>query len=167
MARPKSKKELQIASEEMFIKLWNLIDSMTEEEQKMTFQFEDRDQNVKDVLIHLYEWHTLLLKWITSNTKGEKKPFLPDGYNWKTYPEMNVKFKEKHKDTTLETSKNLLKDSHSFVMKSIETFTDEELFTKKYFDWTGTTSLGSYCVSSTSSHYDWAINKIKKHIKSL
>ncbi|MFC1239685.1 ClbS/DfsB family four-helix bundle protein [Treponema vincentii] len=46
-----------------------------------------------------------------------------------------------------------------------ETFSNEELFTKKVFDWTGTTSLGSYCVSATSSHYDWATKDIKKALK--
>ena len=47
----------------------------------------------------------------------------------------------------------------------IEKFTNEELFEKKNFDWTGTSTLGAYCVSATSSHYDWAMKKIKAHIK--
>ncbi|WP_297115142.1 ClbS/DfsB family four-helix bundle protein, partial [uncultured Porphyromonas sp.] len=33
--------------------------------------------------------------------------------------------------------------------------------------WTGTSILGAYCVSVTASHYDWAMKKIKKHIKFL
>ncbi|MFC2579722.1 MAG: ClbS/DfsB family four-helix bundle protein, partial [Bacteroidota bacterium] len=33
------------------------------------------------------------------------------------------------------------------------------------FDWTGTSTLGAYCVSATASHYDWAIKKIKVHIR--
>ena len=49
-------------------------------------------------------------------------------------------------------------------MKLIEPFTDEELFTKKHFPRTGTTNLGSYCISAASSHYDWAMKKIEKHI---
>ncbi|MDL2315205.1 ClbS/DfsB family four-helix bundle protein [Bacteroidales bacterium OttesenSCG-928-C19] len=36
----------------------------------------------------------------------------------------------------------------------IDSFTNDELFTKKYFPWTGTTNLGSYCISATSSRYD-------------
>lgn len=47
----------------------------------------------------------------------------------------------------------------------IERFSDTELFNKKHFVWTGTTSLGSYCVSVTSSHYDWALAKLRKHRK--
>ena len=46
-------------------------------------------------------------------------------------------------------------------------YSNEELFTKKYFNWTGTTDLGSYFVSTTSSHYDWAIKKIKSHCKKV
>ncbi|MCF0255123.1 ClbS/DfsB family four-helix bundle protein [Bacteroides heparinolyticus] len=42
-------------------------------------------------------------------------------------------------------------------------FRKGELFTKKKFDWTGTSTLGNYCVSS--NHYDWAIKKQKIHRK--
>ena len=33
------------------------------------------------------------------------------------------------------------------------------------YHWTATTSLGSYLVSATSSHYDWALKLIRKSIK--
>jgi hypothetical protein len=44
-------------------------------------------------------------------------------------------------------------------------FTNDELFARKSFAWTGTSTLGAYCVSATSSHYEWAIKKLKMHIK--
>jgi hypothetical protein len=113
----------------------------------------------------LYEWHQLLLNWINDNRRGEQKPFLPEPYNWKTYPAMNVEFWKKHQHTALVDAKTVLKESHSQVMNVIESFSNEELFTNKYFSWTGTTSLGGYCVSATSSHYDWAMKKLKMHIK--
>ena len=47
------------------------------------------------------------------------------------------------------------------VVALIGKFTNEELFIKAYFPWTGTTSLGSYFVSATSSHYEWAIKKLR------
>ena len=59
----------------------------------------------------------------------------------------------------------MLKKTHKEVMAIIETFSNEDLFSKGAFDWTGTTTLGSYCVSATSSHYDWAIKDIKKALK--
>ncbi len=165
MARPTNKQELIATATEQFKKLCNLIDSMQEEKQKATFTFEDRDRNLRDVLIHLYEWHQLLLNWIRANKGGNAVNFLPEPYNWKTYPQMNIEFWKIHQNTPLEKAKTLLEQSHSETMDQIESFTNEELFTKKYFPWTGTTSLGSYCVSSTSSHYDWAIKKLKQHIK--
>lgn len=51
------------------------------------------------------------------------------------------------------------------VLKLVENFTNEQLFTKKLFNWTGTTSLGSYCVSAMPSHYDWACKKLRAHTK--
>lgn len=42
-------------------------------------------------------------------------------------------------------------------------FSIEDLFDKGRFDWTGTTTLGSYFVSATSSHYDWALKKLRAH----
>jgi len=167
MARPTIKPELLEAANIQFEKLWKLIDSMDTEKKQATFNFEDRDKNVRDVLIHLYEWHQLLLNWVKANQGGIETPFLPEPYNWKTYPAMNVEFWEKHQNTSYENAEKMLKESHEMVMKIIDTFTNDELFSKKYFSWTGTTSLGSYCVSATSSHYDWAMKKIKQHIKSV
>lgn len=165
MARPTTKQDLIIAANKGFEKLWALIDSMPDEKQNALFSFEDRDKNLRDVLVHLYEWHQLLLKWLKSNKEGNAVNFLPPPYNWKTYPEMNVRFWKKHQTTPLADAKTALKESHAEIMKVIVPFSDQELFEKKHFSWTGTTSLGSYCVSATSSHYDWAMKKIKRHLK--
>jgi hypothetical protein len=168
MPRPTTKQELLLAGNAQFAKLWELINSMTEEQQNTAFSFEDRDRNIRDVLVHLFEWHQLLLNWTKANQEGEKKSFLPEPYNWKTYRVMNVEMIwEKHQDTPYGKSREMVKESHGEVMALIEAFSDEELFTKKYFPWTGTSSLGGYCVSVTSSHYDWAMKKIKTHAKSF
>ena len=92
-------------------------------------------------------------------------PFLSAPYNWKTYPQMNVVFWEKHQNTSYTDAETMLKKTHKEVMAIIETFSNDDLFSKGAFDWTGTTTLGSYCVSATSSHYDWAIKDIKKALK--
>jgi len=165
MPRPTTKTELIAAAQGQFEKLFKLIGGMSMQEQITVFAFEDRDKNLRDVLVHLYEWHQLLLSWIKANQNGENVPFLPTPYNWKTYPDMNVEFWKKHQNTPYDKAQKMLINSHEQVVKLIETFTDEQLFTKKHYPWTGTTSLGSYCVSATSSHYDWAMKKIKQHIK--
>jgi len=103
--------------------------------------------------------------WLNRNQKGENKAFLPEPYNWKTYGDMNVEFWKKHQATSLSKAKDLLEKSHSDVMNLIENFTNEQLFSKGFYKWTGGTTLGSYFVSSTSSHYDWAMKKLKAHQK--
>ena len=165
MPRPTTKADLIQAANDQFAKLWTLIGEMSDEEKRADIVPNERDKNVRDILVHLYEWHCLLLNWIRSNTNGNPAPFLPAPYNWKTYPQMNVVFWEKHQSTSYTDAETMLNKTHKEVMALIETFSNEDLFSKGAFDWTGMTTLGSYCVSATSSHYDWAFKDIKKALK--
>ena len=175
MARPQTKENLMIAAKENFEKLNTLISKMSDKELTTPFDFSKdekkkeahwkRDKNLRDILIHLYEWHQLILNWVESNQKGEEKPFIPQPYNWRTYGDMNVEFWKKHQNTSLEDATKALQKSHKEVLKLAENFTNEELFSKKVYKWVGGSTLGSYFVSATSSHYDWAIKKLKAHQK--
>lgn len=175
MARPTTKKDLLNVSNENFKKLWQVVDSMPDKASDTVFDFSNdlkkkeahwqRDKNLRDVLVHLYEWHQLLLNWSNSNLAGNKSNFLPDPYNWKTYGEMNFEFWKKHQNTDVEYAKKQILASHESVLALIQSLSNEALFTKQFFDWTGTTSLGSYCISAMPSHYDWAIKKLRAHTK--
>lgn len=178
MPRPQTKSNLIQAANDGFNKLQAMIDSMSADEQNRVFCFPvtekdkeahwTRDKNLRDVLVHLYEWHLLLLNWININRSGgEVVPFLPAPYTWKSYGDMNVGFWEKHQTTSLEDAKKMLLWSHRDVLAVIESFTNDELFQKAHFKWSGTTNIGSYCVSASCSHYDWAMKKLKRQIKEL
>ncbi len=78
---------------------------------------------------------------------------------------MNVEFFKKHQDTPLEDAKSMFCKSHASVIELAKTFSNEELFSKGVYKWTGGSTLGSYFVSNTSSHYDWALKKLKAHRK--
>jgi len=173
MSRPATKSDLVSAAETAYQEMNGLIASLSEKELLTPFTFDatkkeahwQRDKNLRDILTHLYEWHQLLLDWAISNRKGETKSFLPKPYNWKTYGKMNEWFWKKHQDTTLEEAREMLETSHKEVMELLETFTNEELFSKGVYKWVGTSTLGSYFISNTSSHYNWAIKKLKAHRK--
>ncbi len=175
MGRPTTKAGLLTAANANYEKLNDLISGLTENELSTPFDFSGdekkkeahwkRDRNLRDILIHLYEWHQLLLNWVQSNQNGDHKPFIPQPYNWKTYGKMNVEFWKKHQNTSLEDAKNLFQKSHMEVMKLAESFSNEELFSKGVYKWVGGSTLGSYFVSNTSSHYDWAMKKLKAHRK--
>lgn len=175
MARAATKEDLLLSAQENYDKLQAFIDGMSEKELATDFDFSmdvkkteahwSRDVNLRDVLVHLYEWHQLLLNCVDANQRGEEKSFLPPPYNWKTYGDMNVEFWKKHQNTSLEDAEKMYLKSHEDVMKLAETFSDEELFTKDVFSWVGGSTLGSYFVSTTASHYDWALKKLKAHRK--
>ena len=67
MPRPKTKEDLMLAAKENYEKLQTLISKLSDEELNTPFDFSQdakkkeahwrRDKNVRDVLIHLYEWH--------------------------------------------------------------------------------------------------------------
>lgn len=173
MGRAATKSDMITAASSNYEKLNVLISELTEEELSTPFDFTaddkkkeahwGRDKNLRDVLIHLYEWHQLVLNWVEANRNGENKPFIPAPYNWKTYGDMNVGFWEKHQNTTLEEAKSMLKKSHEDILNLAETFSNEELFSKDVYKWVGGSTLGSYFVSATASHYDWAMKKLKAH----
>jgi hypothetical protein len=177
MPRAATKEDLIESANANFEKLWALIDTLSEREQALDFDYGDekldsayhwkRDKNLRDVLVHLYEWHRLLLDWVSNNTRGIEKPFLLEPFNWRNYQEMNVVFFERHQNTPLEKAKELFQASHKDVIATIERFSNDELFAKGRFKWTGPSSLGQYCVSVTASHYDWAMKKLKTWLKAL
>lgn len=175
MARAATKQELIHDARKNFDALLTLIEDMKGRELEVPFDFSDdpgkkeahwrRDRNLRDVLIHLHEWHQLLLHWVSSNMGGTPVPFLPPPYNWKTYGEMNVMLWEKHQGTSLPDAMEMVQASHNAVVALAESLTEEQLFSKGGVPWSGGSTLGSYFVSTTASHYVWAMKKLKAHRK--
>lgn len=174
MPRARNKDDLVKAANEQYQKLTNLISSLGDKELDTPFDFSgdlkkterhwSRDKNLRDIYIHLYEWHQLLLNWIAANENGDAKPFIPEPYSWKTYGDMNVAFWEKHQKTSLAEAKKLFEKSHETVLGLLNKYSNEELFGRGLYDWVNT-DLGSYFVSVMPSHYDWAMKKLKAHQK--
>ncbi|MDE5962958.1 MAG: ClbS/DfsB family four-helix bundle protein [Alistipes sp.] len=177
MARPSNKPQLVAAATENYDKLMAFIASMSDRELNTPFDFTAdtkkkeahwrRDKNLRDVLIHLVRWQELLLAWVRNNTAGSAAPFLPASYTWKTYGEMNIRFWEECQHVSPDDALAQFHDCHKQLLELIAAFTNEELFTKSHYYWTGTTLLGSYFISTTSAHYDWALKKLKAHRKNL
>lgn len=171
MARPTTRAELLAAAAARYTALTSLIDEMSDAERVGELRYPPtparpeahwaRDRNLRDVLVHLTEWHTLLLNWVGANAAGEPRPFLPEPYTWRNYAPMNLAFRDAHADTTLAAAREQLTNSHAATMALISGYSDTELFENRHFAWTGTTSLGAYCVSATSSHCEWAVKKLR------
>lgn len=177
MSRPQNKKDLIEAATTEYNKLLDLIGAMTDKELNTPFDFSNspskkeahwkRDKNVRDVLIHLHEWHELTLKWISSNKSGVRKPFLMEGFTWKTYGGMNEVFWKNAQKVSFDKAMEEFQESHQKIMKLIESMPEEEMFERAAYDWEGTSNFASYFISNTSSHYNWAMKKIRVHKKNV
>ena len=175
MPRPKNKEELITAANTNYEKLLTMIENRTDAEKEREYDFSSdekkkeahwkRDKNLRDVLMHLHEWHLLLLAWLQNRENGSNKPFLMEGYNWKTYGDMNIVFYNRCQTISEEEALEKFKDSHKRVMEALDTFSQEELFTNTFYPWVGGSCIGGYFISTTSSHYDWAMKKMKAHKK--
>lgn len=165
MPRPKSKIELIELSQNNYEKLVKLVHSYSQKDLTKEFPKGMLNRNIRDVLAHLHHWHLLMLEWYKIGMKGEKPDMPAKGYTWKTLPALNKEIWSKSQDLDFVTAKELLDTSYNDIQELIRKHSDEELFEKKKYKWTGTTSLGAYLISSTSSHYDWATKLIKKSMK--
>jgi hypothetical protein len=162
MSRPKTKDELLELGQKNFNTLNQLIDSYSKEQLGKEFPRGYLNRNIRDVLAHLHHWHLLVLDWYAIDLQGKMPDIPTDGYTWKTLPDLNLEIRSKYTNVELYEVRRLLSQSFDKVQKIIIDHTNEELFTKKKYKWTGTTSLAAYLISATSSHYDWAYKLIKK-----
>lgn len=162
MPRPKTKDELIALAEQNFNNLNDFIASLNQEEKLKDFPEGTLNRNIKDVLFHLHHWHLMLFEWYSIGKTG-KKPAMPaPGYTWKTIQALNKKIQKEYSSNSLEEAQSKFNDSHEELMRMIKSHSEQELFEKKKYKWTGSTSMGAYFISASSSHYDWAIKLIKR-----
>lgn len=173
MARPQNKADLIQEAKRAHESLTHFISSMSSVELNTPFDFSldsskkeahwQRDHQLRDVLIHLYEWQQMLIHFVQENLKGHAVPFLPLPYNWRNYGELNLSFLAKHQTTTLEQAQMLYETSFQATISLLDTLDAQALFSKDGYPFSGGSTLGSYFVSATCSHDAWALKKLKAH----
>lgn len=162
MARPHTKDELLHLSQLNFDKLMGFIQALSETEQSSEFPEGTLNRNIRDVLGHLHHWHLMMAEWYRVGMDGQKPEMPAPGFTWKTVPQLNRQIQQQYSQTPLSEVKALVMESHLMIRKLIHQHDNEELFEKKRYRWTGSTSLAAYLISATSSHYDWALKLIKR-----
>ena len=165
MPRPVNKTELLAASQLQFEALISYIDQLSSKDKIVEFPAGTLNRNIRDVLGHLHHWHLMMMDWYNSGMAG-KKPIIPaPGFTWKDTPALNLQIRDRYQTSRLEDVQQWLIQSHQQIQAIITNHSQEELFEKKKYGWTGSTSLGAYLVSATSSHYDWGLKLIKKCLR--
>lgn len=174
MANPKNKQELLDAITDGYAKLCDQIAKMSDVEKVAPFDFAadpkkcgvrwQYDRCLRDLLIHLHEWQVLMREFVNNIREGHPRDYLPDEYR-RNYHEMDKMLVEKHQSTPLAEADRLLKQTHEEMLSLVDSFGDEELFTKGYYKNTYTTTMAAYFVSVTTSPYGQAVKLLKTHHK--
>lgn len=163
MPRPVSKISLLQQTDVNYQKLQTEIAKLSPDEQTNLKLV--GDWSVKDVLAHLFAWQQMVLDWYHAGKRGEN-PITPSPkYTWKEIPALNEEIFQTYRGHSLADIQQKFLASHQETLTLIESLTDDELFTPKVYEWTKSTTLGSYFISATSSHYDWAYKEIRRGIK--
>ena len=162
MSRPTNKPELLAQCKINYGNLLDFIDSLPIQKREGTFPEGYLNRNIRDVLAHLHQWHLMAARWYKEGMAGNKPDMPAKGYTWKTMPELNREIQKKYSRMEFEKVKLLLAESHQKMNDIITRHSNDELFEKKRYAWTGSTSMAAYLTSATSSHYDWALKLIKK-----
>jgi hypothetical protein len=121
--------------------------------------------SIKDMLAHLHAWHQLFLGWEAVGRRGEMPEMPAPGFTWRDAPALNMQIHERYQDVPWGSVVADLRDSHERARSVIESYGEADLFEKKRYRWTGSTSVGSYAVSATTSHYDWAMKHLRRSRK--
>lgn len=163
MSRARNKKELLEFGEAEFKRLFELVDGLSPKARDEEHVFDNR--TIKDIVAHLYAWQLLELDWYQEGMKGKKPEIPAPGYIFKDVPALNEKLYQEYKSISWAKLKKQFTATHKKFMAIISKHSDEELVTKKKYTWTGSTNMASYFASALSSHYVWAIDLIRKHLK--
>lgn len=163
MARPTNKTELIEFAEKENKKLIDLVNKISDKQRDSEFIFDNR--TTKDIIAHLYAWQLLELYWYTQGMKGNKPEIPAHGYTFKNAPALNEKLYQDYKDIKWEVLLKNFTKTHNQLIDITKSHTEQELFTKKKYIWTGSTDMAVYFRGALSSHYVWAINLIRKKFK--
>ncbi|MEX1295413.1 MAG: ClbS/DfsB family four-helix bundle protein [Candidatus Limnocylindrales bacterium] len=160
MTRPTTRNELLARSTAEFEALLEAVEAI--EPARRVGPSDYPRGSVKDMLAHLDAWHRLFLEWERIGRAGEVAAMPATGYTWQTTPDLNMEIHERRAGDRWDVVVADLRESHALVRDVIASYPEDELFVKKRFRWTGSTSVGSYAVSATTSHYDWAMKHLKR-----
>lgn len=162
MPRPTSKAALIAGIEQEKQALDQFLATLTPEQMVSTPMV--GDWTPRDVLAHLAEWQRMFLEWYTVGKRGEKPVMPAPGYKWSQTPALNQMIYEKYAEMPLEEIRAMFQANFTAVFDLLQTMSEEELFTPRYYAWTGTSTLLLYMIANTSSHYRWARTEMRKSL---
>lgn len=157
--RAKTKQELLESIRTTHAQLEKKYSQLTPEQ--MIWPGSMENWSVKDILAHLVDWEQRFIGWYEEGSQGRVPETPAPGMNWRDLPKLNQGGYIRHKDETLEDVLDQYENSYQEILALIENMTEQEIFDIGVYEWTGKSSLLSWIVANTSSHYNWARRNIR------
>lgn len=118
--------------------------------------------SVKDLLAHRTEWGRMMIRWLHEAREG-KTPAVPtEKYKWNQLKDLNAEIYERFEATPLDRIEDEFESVHDRLYELAASTNEDELFSKKYYTFTGSSDLVTYMNSATASHYRSARRHIQK-----
>lgn len=165
VGRPSTRAELLTRIDSDLAALMDVVDALDETVREQSGAC--GQWSVKDLMAHLDAWHELFLTWEQQGRAGGQPDMPAPGLSWKQTPELNERIWQRARHDGWDDVRARLHDSHARVRDVVAAYADDDLFAKRRYRWTGSTSVGSYAVSATTSHYDWARTQIRRFLRTL
>jgi len=118
--------------------------------------------SVKDFLAHRTEWGRMFIDWYETAKAGGQPAVPHKDYKWNQLKPLNAAIFKRYQSVPLAKIEKEFNAVHDRLYKLIENMSEEELFTKHFYGFTGTSDLATYANSATAAHYRSARRCIKK-----
>lgn len=118
--------------------------------------------STKDFLAHRTEWGRMALSWLAEARAGGSPAVPAEGYSWGQLDELNAEIHDRFADIPLGEAESAFEAVNSELTLTIEGCSDDELFTKHHYDFTGSSDLATYLTSATGGNYRSAYKHINR-----
>lgn len=163
MSKFKTKAELVAEIKKERAKLKRLLDEIPEVSK--TEEVTD-GMSVKDFVAHRTEWGRMMIRWYQDARGGRPSAVPTDEFKWNQLKELNAAIHSKFAQSSPAAAERDFANVHDRLFEIVQGMSEEELFTKKHYSFTGTSDLATYVNSATASHYRSARRHIQHWWKS-
>lgn len=165
MSVPQTKAELLLAIDQNFSKLIRYLNTIPPEMTSgyvMEGHAKGTEMSVHDLVSYLLGWNSLVVKWVTSDAKGQPVDFPESGFKWNQLGLLAQKFYEDYSDLPYDALIAELQTVKIEIVTLIDERTDEVLYGKPWYaKWT----MGRMISFNTSSPYANANGRLRKWAK--